>query len=135
MEYRKEGNKHFFLFDTEPVPASRPRVSRYGTYYGKTYNAYRKAFQEEVSEFRKEFRPLLSDRLKIEAFFLVKKPKTSKLNHPRGDIDNYLKALLDSCNELVWRDDVQITEVSATKEFDEVGSIELIVEDLDEYTP
>ena len=122
MEYRKEGNKHFFLFDTEPVPASRPRVSRYGTYYGK-------AFQEEVSEFRKEFRPLLSDRLKIEAFFLVKKPKTSKLNHPRGDIDNYLKALLDSCNELVWRDDVQITE------FDEVGSIELIVEDLDEYTP
>ena len=133
MQYRKEGNTHYFQFDTAPVPASRPRVSKYGTYYGKTYSSYRKAFQEEVAEFRKGFRPLLSDQLRVGATFLVKKPKTSKLSYPRGDIDNYLKALFDSCNELVWRDDVQVTELGeVVKKFADIGSIELIVEDIDE---
>jgi len=87
---------------------------------------------EEVAEFRKEFRPLLSDRLRVSAFFLVTKPKTSKLSHPRGDIDNYLKALFDSCNELVWRDDVQITELGeVVKKFSSYSGSKLIVEDLD----
>jgi Holliday junction resolvase RusA-like endonuclease len=56
--------------------------------------------------------------------------KTSKLTQPRGDLDNYIKALWDSCNGVVWGDDRQIIEVHATKEFGESGYIVMRVEAL-----
>ena len=137
MLHQKQGNVHRFWFDTAPVPASRPRVSKFGTYYGKRYKAYRKAFSEEVAEFRMGFRPLLADRLRVSAVFTVPRPKTTKLRLPRGDIDNYLKALFDGCNELVWRDDVQIAELGEVlKQWsdDATGYMTLTVEELDEGT-
>lgn len=115
MQYQKVGCIHRFWFDTAPVPASRPRVSKFGTYYGKRYKAFRKAFQQEVAEFRKGFRPLTADRLNASVVFCVPRPKTTKLVVPRGDIDNYVKALFDGCNELVWRDDTQVTGLHAQK--------------------
>lgn len=30
-----------------------------------------------------------------------------------GDVDNYVKALLDGCNTIVWRDDVQVVDLHA----------------------
>jgi len=131
MDYKRVGNVHRFWFDINPVPASRPRVSKWGTYYGKTYKAFRAAFAAEVEEFRKDFRPLLADKLKVKAVFNVVRPKTTKLVHPRGDIDNYLKALFDSCNEFTWRDDIQIAEVWAHKQWSEdEGYITLDIEEL-----
>jgi Holliday junction resolvase RusA-like endonuclease len=137
MDYKREGTLHRFWFDTAPVPASRPRVSKFGTYYGKRYKQFRKDFSEEVAEFRMGFRPLLADRLRVTVVFCVPQPKTTKLRLPRGDIDNYLKALFDGCNELVWRDDVQIAEVEASKIWsdeglDNEGYITLDVEVLDD---
>jgi len=138
MRYQKQDGRHLFWFNTAPVPASRPRVSKFGTYYGKRYKQFRAAFQQEVAEFRKGFRPLLADRLRVEASFVVPKPKSGKLVVPRGDIDNYLKALFDGCNELVWRDDVQIVEVKATKWYGygpTDGQMILTVEELDDEEP
>lgn len=135
MQYKREGNTHRFFFDTAPVPASRPRVSKWGTYYGKRYKAFRTAMQEETAEFRMGFRPLLADRLRATVVFTVPRPKTTKLAVPRGDLDNYLKALFDSCNELVWRDDVQVVEVEAMKQWSDSpdeGYITLEVEVLDD---
>jgi Holliday junction resolvase RusA-like endonuclease len=44
-----------------------------------------------------------------------KKPKTSKLEYPKPDVDNYAKAVLDACNALVWIDDSQIIELEVHK--------------------
>ena len=65
---------------------------------------------------------ILCGRLTLWVLFSVKKPKTTKLDLPRGDIDNYIKLLLDACNERLWKDDVQVEVISARKEWaDDVG--------------
>jgi Holliday junction resolvase RusA-like endonuclease len=100
----------------EPVPASRPRVTRWGVYYGKRYTRFRK----EVSEIlgRKDLpKDLpLSGPLKATVKFYVAKPKSTKREWPNGDLDNYLKTL-DSFNGVFWLDDDQIVEFEAYKRF------------------
>ncbi|QDP45890.1 MAG: hypothetical protein Tp1125DCM238401_3 [Prokaryotic dsDNA virus sp.] len=67
--------------------------------------------------------------LEVHAIFYCKRPKTTKRRDPRGDVDNYVKAILDSCNGIVWDDDDQILRLTASKRWeDEFGSrIELII--------
>lgn len=114
-----------------PVPASRPRVSKFGTYYPKRH----KAFQSEALALLSEMRErgdlpgvLMTGRLRVRVIFNVTKPKTTKLSSPRGDIDNYCKILMDCCNGLVWEDDHQVVSVCAVKQFtSREGWIELWV--------
>lgn len=50
--------------------------------------------------------------------FAVPKPKTTILDHPKPDIDNYMKALFDAITEAgnVWKDDYQVARImEATK--------------------
>jgi len=100
----------------EPVPASRPRVTRWGVYYGKRYTAFRKEVSEILgrTDLPKGL-PLLG-RLKVYASFFVLKPRTSIREWPNGDLDNYLKTL-DVFNGILWKDDDQIVEFEAVKRF------------------
>ncbi|MDP6213190.1 MAG: RusA family crossover junction endodeoxyribonuclease [Candidatus Thalassarchaeaceae archaeon] len=115
------------------MPASRPRVSKWGTYYGKRHKAFRSAASDLLSEIRAASilpEGLLSGRLRVMVSFFVKKPKTSKLEIPRGDIDNYIKILLDCCNGVIWEDDVLIEHICAHKTFATgEGWIELRIEE------
>lgn len=107
-----------------PVPASRPRVTRWGTYYLKTYKAYREASDAAIP---KSSQPALTGNLRVTIEFACKKPKTTKRSNPLGDIDNHIKAILDSvvghkatkkrtCGLKGYiEDDMQITELSALK--------------------
>jgi Holliday junction resolvase RusA-like endonuclease len=93
--------------DLNPVPASRPRVTRWGTYYGKRHQAFRSecaALLKQELEQRSLPVPL-SGGFQVRVIFLVKKPKRTILDSPRGDIDNYIKLLLDCCNGVLWDDD------------------------------
>ena len=103
---------------TNPVPASRPRISRWGCYYGKRHTACRtktKALLEVMRDNGTLPSVLLAGRLVVWVVFQVEKPRTSKLEMPRGDIDNYAKLLFDCCTKHVWEDDVQIAIMSARK--------------------
>ena len=123
----------------DPVPASRPRVSRWGTYYGKRYEAFRKRGNEVLSNLE----PLvmsptsvdlfpLDGSLEVTAIFNVVKPRTSKLSSPNGDVDNYFKTL-DICNGIIWEDDKQIEILHICKRFAEcVGSIELRIKEIND---
>jgi Holliday junction resolvase RusA-like endonuclease len=72
----------------------------------------------------------MTGHLSVECDFYVRKPKTTKLDTPRGDLDNYIKALWDGCNGVVWEDDRQIIEITAWKSFtDGDGFIVMRVED------
>lgn len=106
-----------FMLEVEPVPASRPRVSQWGTYYSKAYTKFRK--EAEV-----ELRSLPSGEPTDEPLFVVTevictKPRTGKLSHPKGDIDNYEKSIFDAITkaEKYWRDDRQIVGAMTVKRY------------------
>ena len=61
----------------------------------------------------------LSGTLEVTIWFYCKKPKTTKLSEPRGDIDNYCKAILDQLNKRVIEDDQQIKRITATKRWED----------------
>ena len=120
-------NSFLLSFPLEPVPASRPRVSRYGpVYYGKRYTSFRKQAESVVPEVFTG-QPL-TGTLEVIVTFFCKRPKTTKREEPRGDVDNYLKTL-DILNGVVWEDDDQIKRITGTKRWeDEHGPrIELYV--------
>ena len=79
--------------------------------------------------------PKLEGQLLLWVRLKIQKPKTTKLLSPRGDIDNYLKLLMDCCNNIVWNDDVQVVKICATKEFSKTsGSIDFWVKELTNET-
>jgi len=96
-----------------PVPASRPRVARWGVYFGKKYTAYRNDAPSTIAEAVKlagveDLLPL-KDTLFISAIYEVQQPKKTKLQYPNPDIDNYDKALFDCLGKAgIWDDDKQI---------------------------
>lgn len=104
-------------FPVDPVPASRPIVTRQGfVFYGKRYTLFRK--QSKVVLGKTDFPkglPLVGC-LRVILTFFVLKPRTSKRSWPVGDLDNYLKTL-DVFNEILWVDDDQICEFIADKKF------------------
>jgi Holliday junction resolvase RusA-like endonuclease len=114
----------------DPVPASRPRFTRSGhVFYGKNYTEFRKqaAVLFQATVLPPEFP--LRQPMAVTTAFIVRKPKTSKLLAPRGDVDNYFKTL-DVLNEVVWKDDVQLLWASMSKSFGETPGIELEVTEI-----
>jgi len=76
-----------------PVPASRPRVTQWGTYYLKTYKTYKDAAHEAIPVCTEQ---TLTCELGATVEFICHRPKSIKLVSPRGDIDNHLKAIFDA---------------------------------------
>ena len=77
----------------KPVPASRPRVTKWGTYYTKTYKEYKVAAEKAIPVHRGV--PLTAE-LGATIEFVCHRPKQTKLVSPRGDIDNHIKAIFDA---------------------------------------
>ena len=122
------------FIETEPTPASRPRVTRWGTFYGKKYEA-----------FRREVKTLLVDHDgqqitgPVHAFIAIvcSPPKTTKRQFPRGDVDNFAKGPLDSMTTQgkFWKDDDQITALAVVKRFaepNEVSGIHIMYKEVTE---
>lgn len=112
----------------DPVPASRPRFSKWGgIYYGKGYTQFRK----QVADMLEAHGPVdglpLVGTLHIDVAFHVQRPKKTIRKTPRGDVDNFFKTL-DVLNTVIWKDDDQIESALMTKLFvDELPGIELTV--------
>jgi Holliday junction resolvase RusA-like endonuclease len=105
-------------FMLNPVPASRPRVTRWGTYYSKTYTNWRK----EAMGLIKEAKTTIDNCVTVLVEQIVEKPKTSKKKFPRGDVDNYAKAPTDILTtKKFWTDDDLITGLWTSKRFAEEG--------------
>lgn len=108
---------HTVVIPGNPTPASRPRVTRWGVYYGKHYTNWRKdaeAFTPPGSLDIPSTAPLL---VCVEC--IVARPKTSKRTFPGGDCDNYVKGPLDVITkaEGYWHDDEQIVHLFTSKRF------------------
>lgn len=106
-------------FDIPPVAASRPRVGKWGAYYSGPYRDFREQARDKVMDILgSEFKPLQGP-LAVVIELYVTRPKTTKLDYPKPDIDNYAKAVLDVLNGLMWEDDSQIISVYVTKQWAE----------------
>lgn len=109
-----------------PVSASRPRISKYGSYYSKSYMNYRAETHKFLKSIRKDYPIDETSLFKVELEFLCYKPKKpSNKDCPRYDIDNLIKAPLDAItySEMIWKDDIQILEVKAKKRYTEDGEV------------
>ena len=118
-------------FNINPVPASRPRVSRWSTYYPKKYTKFKKEMEALTSELETT---LSKKPVSVELEFGIMMPKSwskkkrKELNNTycsnNSDIDNYIKAILDSLNGVVYVDDKQVVELFAKKIYSEEGYIQ-----------
>lgn len=111
----------YYIFQVEPVAASRPRIRVIGknrtmAYYSGKYKTFKEVDAPNVVKLcvDKNFQ---DKPLALWVTFAATKPRTSKLEKPGPDIDNYLKAIFDVLNGELWYDDKQIVEVHATKQW------------------
>jgi Holliday junction resolvase RusA-like endonuclease len=105
-----------------PVPASRPRVCRFGTFYQPKYEAFKK---ELTKWFEDNKGYVFTQAASVKISFDIPMPKSfSKkkrldvVDSPhtqRPDIDNLIKAVLDSMNGTVISDDSIIWSMTSTK--------------------
>lgn len=111
---------------TVPVqPITKPvwkSVGRFGGHWGsKTYQKFLKEIGTPLAAAVGD-QPMLWQPLEVWLDVRPKKPKTSKFPFPQGDVDNFSKAILDCCTEVLWIDDWQIQDEHIHKEWAEPGS-------------
>ncbi|MCM3598678.1 RusA family crossover junction endodeoxyribonuclease [Metabacillus idriensis] len=51
----------------------------------------------------------------------------------KPDVDNYVKAVKDACNKVLWHDDSQVVGLHISKYYSENPRIEITVESLEEH--
>lgn len=124
------------LLPVSPVPAARPKLARRGrrVYYPKTYADFRKQAKEVVpgAMMASGIGGPLKGPLLVALAIVAKRPKTTKLDYPSPDVDNYAKAVLDALNGWAFEDDTQVVALTVTKEWSqpsEEGHIEIQVQD------
>ena len=119
-----------------PVPASRPRVTRWATFYGKKYTDYKKNLYDFLITEYPRF-TTIEDAISIKKLvFRIKMPKSwskkkkalmnGEKHIVKPDLDNLEKALFDGLNGTIIKDDSQIWEsFYRSKIWDYEGSTEI----------
>lgn len=131
-------------FNINPVPASRPRVTRWGTFYGKKYKEFKREMGMLLIESDKpsHVNPTLwlDGLISADMTFFVpmakswsKKKKSLKDGQfcdNNADLDNYEKSILDSLSTVYFHDDRQIVTQQSKKIWAETGSIKIILREI-----
>jgi len=135
-------------FNINPVPASRPRVTRWGTFYGKKYKEFKKEMATLLVE--PEQTSVVNPTLWLEGlisadmtFFVPmakswsKKKKSLKNGEfcdNNADLDNYEKSILDSLSTVYFDDDRQIVMQQSKKIWADTGKIKIILKEIQDDT-
>lgn len=127
-----------FHLDIDPMPAPRPRFrviqpKRGGRPIASAYNP--KEYTDWSNHVAAELRELMVDQepmagaVTVGMIVSVKRPKSTKLDAPKPDIDNYAKAVLDAMTKAgVWDDDTQVQFLGVKKQWDDEGSVSIEVQ-------
>jgi Holliday junction resolvase RusA-like endonuclease len=106
---------HRFTVEAKPVPASRPQVGRFGTYYPKSHATY-ESFLDKVLPFNKG--EYIDQPFELRLMFVFDRYKTSDYPTTRSDVDNLSKLPMDCMTKAeFWSDDSLAVCLTATKRF------------------
>lgn len=124
-----------FKVEGKAVPQPRPRVVRMRNGQTRAYNSEKSVVYKRIvkaaalSEMNKQ-RLTMTDRpLAMRLTFVFAPPKSYTKNKleavksgelrytKKPDLDNLAKAILDACNNTVYKDDSQIITLSINKEY------------------
>lgn len=107
-----------YRIELAPVPAARPRVSRWSTHYPKTYEAWRQA----AGAYLPRQVDTLSGLFAVTIESVCKRPQKLTSPTPNGDVDNYAKAAMDAITSAgIWHDDKHVVSLLSTKRYAEKG--------------
>jgi Holliday junction resolvase RusA-like endonuclease len=108
----------------EVAPVTKPVwkvTGRYGGHWGsKTYQKFLKEVPGPLAEACEDI-DMLWEPIEVWLDIRPKMPKVSKFPFPQGDVDNYSKAILDACTDVLWIDDWQVQKEHIHKQWADPG--------------
>jgi Holliday junction resolvase RusA-like endonuclease len=127
------------VFYVAPVPASRARVTRWSTFFPKKYTQFKEDMKialgdTHITPSKKLIYAQLDFFVHIPKSWSKKKKalKNGRYCDNNADIDNYIKAILDSLEGTYYENDNQIVMIRGRKFYSETPRIEYIQEEIDE---
>ncbi|WP_427814314.1 RusA family crossover junction endodeoxyribonuclease [Enterococcus sp. 22-H-5-01] len=128
----------------EPKPQSRPRFGRNGTYEESKMKQWKRNCESQL----RLLKPKIIDKGPVfvsTTFYIYPPKRIAKVKKRRSelesesiyvdkrpDIDNYIKAVLDCSNELLFKDDGQVAALSAQKLYSLNPRIEIEITKLED---
>ena len=127
---------HFEVYG-DPVAKGRPRIVTTGK-FARAYTPAKTVKWEDSIKLQAIAQlgriPLLENALGLRLQFkrqfpksMSKKRRLNALPTTRPDLDNYVKAVKDALNGILWKDDSQIVRLKADKVFCDRPGIEITV--------
>lgn len=125
-------------FNIAPVPASRARVTRWATFFPKKYQTFRDDFKQLLQHHEKDIHTgnlfvRLDFHVQMAKSWSNKKKEENNKQYcdNNADIDNYIKAALDSLESHYYENDKQIVMIRARKFWAKEGYIKFDVENIE----
>ena len=135
-----------FVIPGQPIGKGRPKVDARGGKFARVYTPEKTANYEWLvahsAQAAMNGRPLFLGAVAVQLDIRMPIPVSWSLKRQgmasRGevaptkkpDIDNVEKAIFDGMNGVVWKDDVQVIEVSKRKRYAETPGVVVIVREL-----
>jgi len=109
--------KHSQFIETKPIPKGRPRMTR----YGRVYTPARTLESEDIIRTaytgpKYEGDVMLVCTFSKDGISINLQNIAQNDSKLRGDLDNYIKLLMDGLNGVAWADDKQVTLIVGSKE-------------------
>lgn len=95
-----------FVVHGDPVPKGRPRVARNGGVYTPERTRDAEALVRWSAGIAMRGATPVTEPVAVHMTFWTR-------TNRRCDLDNLIKLVLDACNNIVWRDDQQVTHIDA----------------------
>ncbi|CEG28107.1 RusA family crossover junction endodeoxyribonuclease [Bacillus sp. B-jedd] len=117
----------------EPVAQGRPRFSSHGGITRVYDPAKSRDFKKYVRLVASQHRPVKLLQGPLKLFVTIYRPTLRKFSKKKlaaaeqgelrpitkPDVDNYVKAVKDACNKVIWNDDSQVVDLYVGKYYSE----------------
>jgi len=110
-------SEHGIFVPVKPIPKGRPRMTRYGRVFTPKTTLDAEAIIREAWD-----GPCFEGTVQLQCLFtpdgthIVVTELDGNESKLRGDLDNYVKLLMDGLNGVAWLDDKQVTIITAVKQ-------------------